>query len=624
MEQPPSGNQLPGQTARTQVGCCIAGCGPAGAMLGLLLARAGIEVLVLEKHSGFLRDFRGDTLHPSTLQLFDELGLAEPLLDLPHQKAPVLGVTTDAGDFTLADFRRLPGRYRFLAFMPQWDFLDFVVGQARRLPSFELRMQAEALEVLEEAGRVVGLTYRDQDGQLHQVHAQLTVAADGRDSVLRRSARLRPKVFGVPMDVLWFRLPRRRTDPMQTFGRLSAGHLLVLIDRGAYWQIASVIAKDAASELRGLGLASFRASVADLVPFLADRVGELRSWDDVRTLRVQVDRLRRWFRPGLLCIGDAAHAMSPIGGVGINLAVHDAVATANLVARPLRDGTQSTRHLARVQLRRVVPTVIVQRMQRTIQNRFLSPLLAGQLPTKAPLALRMLRRYPVLQAIPARLIGIGVLPEHVRTPAANTQQPATAPTQRPADKADHDHTTSPAPSRPSRSADKRRCLCTPSGAAVAAVGAPVTGPGGAAIAVPSSAAGDVARYPWHDPDQRTRRQEPSMDQQAREQAFMNALATEHFVLQAARSAIVGEQVGRGSIYLGAVSSALIALGFLAQVVTRLDPFVAAVLPALFLLGEFTFAALLRDGNMVACAMPLLRSTWPASRRTRSAPARCGG
>jgi 2-polyprenyl-6-methoxyphenol hydroxylase-like FAD-dependent oxidoreductase len=416
-------NQPPGQAAQTELGCCIAGGGPAGVVLGLLLARAGVHVLVLEKHADFLRDFRGDTLHPSTLQLFDELGLAEQLLRLPHQQAPVLGVTTDAGDFTLADFRRLPGRHRYIAFMPQWDFLDFVVGQAGELPTFTLRMEAEALGVLEEAGRVVGLTYRDQDGSVRQVRARLTVAADGRDSGLRRSAGLRPRVFGAPMDVLWFRLSRRSGDPTQTFGRLAAGHLLVLIDRGAYWQIAYVIPKGAVEDLHQVGLGRFRATVADLVPFLADRVDELQGWDDVRMLRVQVDRLRRWFRPGLLCIGDAAHAMSPIGGVGINLAVHDAVAAANLLAQPLQDGTLSTWHLARVQLRRILPTMVIQGMQRTIQNRFLSPLLAGRLPAKPPLVLRALRRYPMLQAIPARLIGLGVLPEHIRTPAADSVEP---------------------------------------------------------------------------------------------------------------------------------------------------------------------------------------------------------
>jgi len=399
----------------TRVTCCIAGCGPAGAMLGLLLARSGVDVLVLEKHGDFLRDFRGDTLHPSTLRLFDELGLADQLLRVPHQETQVLGVTTDAGDFTLADFRRLPGRYRFLAFMPQWDFLDFVVGQARRLPHFELRMEAEVLGVLEEAGRVTGLL------------ARLTVAADGRDSGLRRAAGLRPTEFGVPIDVLWFRLPRRPTDGPQSFGRLAAGHLLVLIDRGDYWQIAYLIPKAAADELHQAGLGRIRDSVAELVPFLTDRVGELRRWEDVRTLRVQVDRLRRWFRPGLLCIGDAAHAMSPIGGVGINLAVHDAVAAANLLVRPLRDGNLSTRHLARVQLRRLLPTVVVQWGQRTIQDRFLSPVLAGRVPARGPLVLRALRRFPVLQAVPARLVGIGVLPEHVRMPAAgDASAPASA------------------------------------------------------------------------------------------------------------------------------------------------------------------------------------------------------
>jgi 2-polyprenyl-6-methoxyphenol hydroxylase-like FAD-dependent oxidoreductase len=409
----------------TRVSCCIAGCGPAGAVLGLLLARSGVDVLVLEKHADFLRDFRGDTLHPSTLHLFDELGLADQLLRVPHQQAQVLGVTTDFGEFTLADFGRLPGRYRFLAFMPQWDFLDFVVGQARQLPPFELRMEAKAVEVLEEAGRVTGVVYRDRDGAVHQVRARLTVAADGRDSALRRAAALPRTEFGVPSDVCWFRLPRRPTDP-QSFGRLAAGHLLVLIDRGVYWQIAYLIPKAAADELHRAGLGRLRASVAELVPFLEDRVGELRSWEDVRTLRVQMDRLRRWFRPGLLCIGDAAHAMSPIGGVGINLAVHDAVAAANLLVRPLRDGTLSTRHLARVQLRRLPPTVVVQWVQRTIQDRFLSPLLAGRVPAKGPLVLRVLRRYPVLQGVPAFVVGIGVLPEHVRTPAA-ASAPAAGP-----------------------------------------------------------------------------------------------------------------------------------------------------------------------------------------------------
>jgi 2-polyprenyl-6-methoxyphenol hydroxylase-like FAD-dependent oxidoreductase len=410
---------------RTEVTCCIAGCGPAGAMLGLLLARAGVEVLVLEKHADFLRDFRGDTLHPSTLRLFDELGLGDELLTLPHRTAEVLEVTTDEGDFPLADFRRLPGSHRYIAFMPQWDFLDFVTGQARRLPSFELRMRAEALAVVEEGGRVAGLTYRDQAGADHEVRARLTVAADGRDSGLRASAGLRPKVFGAPIDVLWFRLSRRPDDPRQSFGRLAPGHLMVLIDRGTHWQIAYVIGKDTTTALRAEGLARFRESVAGLVPFVADRVEELADWDDIRVLRVQVNRLRRWFRPGLLCIGDAAHAMSPIGGVGINLAVHDAVAAANRLAGPLRAGTAPVRQLAAVQLRRVLPTAVTQWGQRTIQDRFLFPLLAGRQPGTPPLVLRALRRFPVLQAIPARVVGIGLFPEHVRTPAVTPEDAVT-------------------------------------------------------------------------------------------------------------------------------------------------------------------------------------------------------
>ena len=412
---------------RHATSCCIVGGGPAGAMLGLLLARQGVDVIVLEKHGDFLRDFRGDTVHPSTMEIMDELGLAKKLLRLEHTKAPRLRFRTPRGIVTVADFRHLKTRFPYVAFMPQWDFLDFVVGQARRLPTFRLRMRAEVLGVVEEAGRVAGVTYRDQDGAVHQVRARLTVAADGRGSRLRRSAGLRPRVFGAPIDVLWFRLSRRPSDPRETFGRLAAGHLLVLIDRGAHWQIAYLIAKDTTAALQAAGLPRFRASVAELVPFLADRVDELGSWEDVRTLRVQVDRLRRWFRPGLLCIGDAAHAMSPIGGVGINLAVHDAVAAANRLAGPLRDGTLSTRQLARVQLRRILPTVVIQRGQRTIQDRFLSLLLAGRLPAAPPLALRALRRFPVLQAIPARLIGVGLLPEHVRTPASAAAGPGPRP-----------------------------------------------------------------------------------------------------------------------------------------------------------------------------------------------------
>jgi 2-polyprenyl-6-methoxyphenol hydroxylase-like FAD-dependent oxidoreductase len=404
----------------TRATCCVVGCGPAGAVLGLLLARAGVDVLVLEKHADFLRDFRGDTLHASTLQLLDELGLAEDVLALPHSAVSTVGVSIGDSDFGLADFRRLRGKYRYIAFMPQWDLLDFLTKEASRLPTFRLRMQAEAVGVVQEGGRVVGVTVRSPDGAEETVRAELTVAADGRGSTVRRSAGLRPVSFGAPMDVLWFRLSKRDSDPGQTFGRIGPNGLLVLIDRGDYWQAGLVIPNGAYGEVQRRGMDAFRAQLAGLAPFLADRVGEVRDWEDVRMLDVQVDRLPRWWRPGLLCIGDAAHAMSPIAGVGINLAVQDAVAAANLLAGPLRaGGTIGTLPLARVQRRRTLPTVLTQRVQRAIQDGFLSALLAeqdGRAEVRPPRLLRVLQRVPALQAIPAWFVGRGVRPEHVRPP----------------------------------------------------------------------------------------------------------------------------------------------------------------------------------------------------------------
>jgi 2-polyprenyl-6-methoxyphenol hydroxylase-like FAD-dependent oxidoreductase len=383
-------------------------------VLGLLLARAGIDVVVLEKHGDFLRDFRGDTIHASTLTLLDELGLGEDFARLPHQRVERLGVSTDDREHTLADFSRLPGRHQEIAFLPQWDFLDFLTHHAAALPRFRLLLEAEATGLRVEGGQVVGLSYRDGDRREHEIRADLTVAADGRRSVLRAAAGLRARRYGAPMDVLWFRLSRRDSDVERTAGRLSRGRLLIRIDRGDYWQTAYVIPKGGYDRLRGEGLDAFRADLARLEPFLADRVGELRSWDDVSMLDVQVDRLGRWHRPGFLCIGDAAHAMSPIGGVGINLAVQDAVAAANLLTDPLWSGALTERDLARVQRRRTLPTVLTQRGQRTIQDRFLRPLLAGRSAGGAPLALRLLDRYPVLQGVTAYLIGIGIRPEHVR------------------------------------------------------------------------------------------------------------------------------------------------------------------------------------------------------------------
>ena len=402
------------EVAVSEVDCCIAGGGPAGMMLGLLLARQGLDVMVLEKHGDFLRDFRGDTVHPSTLRLLDELGLADEFLELPHQRVTRLGVTTDDGTYVLADFGRLPGKFPFLAFVPQWDFLDFLADQARRYPNFQLRMNADAVGLLRKDGRVTGLRYRTSGDGEHEVHAQLTVAADGRNSGLRRDSGLRLREFGAPMDVLWFRLSKPRAGASPSFGgagRITRGRMLIRLDRGDYWQCAYLVRKGGYAALEAAGLESFRADLARLLPDGAT-LGALRSWDDVRVLSVRVDRMTRWHQPGLLFIGDAAHAMSPIGGVGINLAVQDAAATARLLAGPLRNGGMPPRRLGRVRWRRLLPTVVTQLVQRQIQTRVLSRILSGDRPIGTPGVLRLLDRHPVLQGLPARAIGVGVLPEH--------------------------------------------------------------------------------------------------------------------------------------------------------------------------------------------------------------------
>jgi len=401
---------------RNHATCIIAGGGPAGVMLGFLLARAGIAVTVLEKHRDFLRDFRGDTIHPSTLAVMQELGLLDELLQRPHSKVSKLQVQIGDQSVTIGDFTFLPPERNFIAMMPQWDFLDLLAGAARRYPNFKLIMQADAVDLIEERGRIAGVRATTPDGLL-DVRATLTVGCDGRTSTVREKAGLQVEDFGSPIDVFWMRISRRPGDP-SFGGRISAGSFFAVLDRGDYFQLAYVIRKGDAERIKQAGLPAFRQMVAKALPFLADRVDELKSWDDIKLLTVRIDRLRTWYRPGLLCIGDAAHAMSPVGGVGINLAIQDAVATANLLWKPLKDNTLTVYDLARVQHRRTFPTRVTQRMQVLAQERVVQPVLSSTQPLAPPWILRLFNRVPLLQRIPARIVGVGVRPEHVQSPAA--------------------------------------------------------------------------------------------------------------------------------------------------------------------------------------------------------------
>jgi 2-polyprenyl-6-methoxyphenol hydroxylase-like FAD-dependent oxidoreductase len=396
--------------------CCIAGGGPAGMMLGYLLARAGVAVVVLEKHLDFLRDFRGDTIHPSTLTVLDDLGLLNDFLALPHQEVRELVGEVYGQLVTIADFTHTSAPRPFLVLVPQWDFLDFIADQARRLVNFSLHMGAQALAVIEQDGQVVGVNAQTAEGRL-TVHADLVVAADGRHSSLRGSAGLISEDLGAPIDVLWFRLARDPAqDRSQTGGIIAPGALLVTLNRDTYWQCAYVIPKGSFESVKAGGIASFRARLQDMAPFLAAALPELDDWNEVSLLSVQVSRLPRWYRDGLLCIGDAAHAMSPVGGVGINLAIQDAVAASNLLTDALREHRLRTDDLAAVQRRRDWPARVTQRAQIAIHNELLAPVLAGQpAPATLPLPLRLLQRLPRLRRLPARLIGIGVRPERVRT-----------------------------------------------------------------------------------------------------------------------------------------------------------------------------------------------------------------
>jgi 2-polyprenyl-6-methoxyphenol hydroxylase-like FAD-dependent oxidoreductase len=399
--------------------CCIAGGGPAGMMLAFLLARMGVDVFVLEKHADFLRDFRGDTIHPSTLELMYELGILDEFLKRPHDEVRELSGQLGKDTVTIADFTHLSTHCKFLALMPQWDFLDFIKGQASRYPTFHLRMNAEMTELLEEKGNVVGLRAKTPDGSL-EIRAPLSVGADGRHSVVRQRANLEVIDLGAPMDVMWMRISRRSSDPGQTLGHFDRGKILVMINRESYWQCAFVIPKGEAERIRQRGLPSFCENIVDLSPFLHDRMEELTDWKDVSLLTVAIDRLSQWSRPGLLCIGDAAHAMSPIGGVGINLAIQDAVATANLLGSILLRKVPSESQLQAVQKRRMFPTWATQRLQVAIQNNVIRKVLGRSTPLAIPWPLKLLRRWPILRRIPARLVGVGFRPEHVKTPDVRT------------------------------------------------------------------------------------------------------------------------------------------------------------------------------------------------------------
>jgi 2-polyprenyl-6-methoxyphenol hydroxylase-like FAD-dependent oxidoreductase len=394
------------------VQCCIAGGGPAGMMLGYLLARAGVKVLVLEKHADFLRDFRGDTIHPSTLEVMGELGLLENFLRLPHQEVYELNAQVGQMQLTIADFRYLPTRCRFIALLPQWDFLNFLADQAAGYPSFDLMMEAEVSGIIEESSRVTGVQAKTPNGVL-EVRADLIVGADGRHSIVREKAGLKVKDFGAPIDVLWFRISRSPEDPVATMGRFDKGRIFITLNRGEYWQCGYVIPKGQFEEMRQQEFEMFRAEIIKLAPYTRDRARELRGWDDVKLLTVRVDRLLEWFRPGLLCLGDAAHAMSPVGGVGINLAIQDAVAAANVLFKPLREGQIAIDHLRGIQKRRELPTRVTQRLQVMVQRRIIARVLGESRPLKPPLAVRLLAAVPWLRRIPARIVGLGIRPEHV-------------------------------------------------------------------------------------------------------------------------------------------------------------------------------------------------------------------
>jgi len=408
--------QPPGRTMKVR--CCIVGGGPAGMMLGYLLGRAGVDVVVLEKHADFFRDFRGDTVHPSTLQVMDELGLIDGFLKLPHQRLQKMEGLFGGATVRIADLSRLKVKYPFIAFMPQWDFLNFLRESGKRFASLKVMMSTEATDLIEDGGRVAGVRATTPEGMI-DIEADLTVACDGRHSLVRERAGLATEEIGAPMDVLWFRAGKTENETESVFARVEPGRMMVTFDRGDYWQCAYIIAKGQYDAVKARGLPALLDDVARVAPILKSGLVDVKSWDDVKLLTVAINRLTRWTRPGLLCIGDAAHAMSPMGGVGVNLAVQDAVATANLLAAKLVNGCPPEDELDAVRQRREFPVRMTQRMQVVAQDNIVrAALKAGNEPLKAPLVMRLITAVPWLQGITARFIGLGVRPEHVQSPAS--------------------------------------------------------------------------------------------------------------------------------------------------------------------------------------------------------------
>jgi 2-polyprenyl-6-methoxyphenol hydroxylase-like FAD-dependent oxidoreductase len=416
MDEGAPGGRQSLRTIKTR--CCIVGGGPAGMMLGYLLGRAGVETLVLEKHADFFRDFRGDTVHPSTLQVMDELGLIDGFLKLPHQRLQRLEGKFGDASIRIADISRLKVKYPFIAMMPQWDFLDFLRENGKRFPSLKVMMNTDATDLIWSGDTVIGVTTHTPDGPV-EIRADLTIGCDGRHSMVRQRAKLEIEEIGAPIDVLWFRAGRHPDENENLFARLEPGKMMVTFDRGDYWQCAYVIDKGQYDAVKARGLDAFRADVISMAPILTAGMSDVNTWDDVKLLTVAINRLKRWTRPGLLCIGDAAHAMSPVGGVGVNLAVQDAVATANLLATKLISGTPSEDDLDAVRRRREFPVRMTQAMQVVVQNNIISVALKpGDHPLKPPLFVRVINAVPPLQGFAARFMALGVRPEHVQSPVS--------------------------------------------------------------------------------------------------------------------------------------------------------------------------------------------------------------